>query len=622
MELAAAAAARASRRGRSKGRGRTGERRESDDGGDDAARFGEERPREGDAGATDWVEGATDRVEGATDRVEGATDRVEGRRTGWRRLVWTQPPSPSPSRLRRRIRRAASLEERERLGFEARGEGRARARPRSPARTWPPIAWRSPPRPRTRRRGGGTGPGPRRRRRRRRRTRGSRGWRGHHSKRHVRPAHANRARRGDVVREEDAAPEATAAARRASRSAMNLLLRPANGPLVRWVAAGKGRPVPPTGRAGGGGGAPDGALPPPPAPRLEARAGARCLYPSPRRRTTRWCTFQGPRPSPKPPRGYSRGAGPPSLILGGGAGGRTADALHARRGVRPVIRGGEKRALKLEELLLGVRTADPRELGHRATREVGARRDVVQVDESVVDADDRFSSRLAALFPGTIVTSGAAPRGQATLRALVAGHVGFTNPPSSVERRAAKHRVSNSSPGRYVREPTREPRRAVAPGGAAPVSTLPEGGKWTFECCKDANSRVYVSRPSRTQQLKNPKVRQRFADFTGMLPPIPRLSARRDWRRSLGAGGRVSGSWGAATIATATATATVIARAARRAARRVLVEQLIVEQLVGQQQQQQQLLEQQQQFVLEQHQRVILVVEQLVVVQAKAEEEA
>ena len=47
-------------------------------------------------------------------------------------------------------------------------------------------------------------------------------------------------------------------------------------------------------------------------------------------------------------------------------------------------------------------------------------------------------------------------------------------------------------------------------------------GKWTYECCTDASARVYVSRPSRTQQLKNPKVRQKFADFTGDEPPDPK----------------------------------------------------------------------------------------------------
>jgi len=239
---------------------------------------------------------------------------------------------------------------------------------------------------------------------------------------------------------------------------------------------GEARPADGEGR-GGGGGAPDGALhhlshhvsklglgrgvfihP----PVVERRGGVRSRGPAPRRSL----------------RADTLGELARRLILGGGAGGRTADALHARRGVRPVIRGGEKRALKLEELLLGVRTADPRELGHRATREVGARRDALcrstRASSTPATGFRRDSRRY---FPGTIVTSGAAPRGQATLRALVAGHVGFANPPSSVERRAAKHRVSNSSPRRYVREPTREPRRRWRRGGAAPVSTLPEGGE-------------------------------------------------------------------------------------------------------------------------------------------------
>ena len=53
-------------------------------------------------------------------------------------------------------------------------------------------------------------------------------------------------------------------------------------------------------------------------------------------------------------------------------------------------------------------------------------------------------------------------------------------------------------------------------------------GKWTYECCTDPSSRVYVSRPSRTQQLKHPKMRQAFADPKDQ-PPDP----GRDWQERI-----------------------------------------------------------------------------------------
>ena len=47
-------------------------------------------------------------------------------------------------------------------------------------------------------------------------------------------------------------------------------------------------------------------------------------------------------------------------------------------------------------------------------------------------------------------------------------------------------------------------------------------GHWTYECSKKETDRAYVVRPSRTQQLKNPKLAQKFADFTGDEPPDPK----------------------------------------------------------------------------------------------------
>ena len=152
------------------------------------------------------------------------------------------------------------------------------------------------------------------------------------------------------------------------------------------------------GARGGGGGAPDGALHHLPhhvsklglgrgvfvhPPVVERRGGVRPGGPAPRRRL----------------RADRLGELARRLILGGGAGGGTADALHARRGVRPVIRGGEERALKLEELLLGVRAADPRELGHRATQEGGARRDALWPSASASSTTSATGFGEAASFP-------------------------------------------------------------------------------------------------------------------------------------------------------------------------------------------------------------------------------
>jgi len=62
-------------------------------------------------------------------------------------------------------------------------------------------------------------------------------------------------------------------------------------------------------------------------------------------------------------------------------------------------------------------------------------------------------------------------------------------------------------------------------GGGNPVcQRCLKPGRWTFECCPPGST-VYVSRPSRTQQLVNPKLRQRFADAADQ-PPDP----QREWQ--------------------------------------------------------------------------------------------
>lgn len=45
-------------------------------------------------------------------------------------------------------------------------------------------------------------------------------------------------------------------------------------------------------------------------------------------------------------------------------------------------------------------------------------------------------------------------------------------------------------------------------GGTAQCQKCFQTGHWTFEC---KNERVYMTRPSRTQQLKNPKLRMKHS---------------------------------------------------------------------------------------------------------------
>mmetsp|Transcript_19948 Transcript_19948/g.64946 ORF Transcript_19948/g.64946 Transcript_19948/m.64946 type:complete len:168 (-) Transcript_19948:2371-2874(-) len=70
-------------------------------------------------------------------------------------------------------------------------------------------------------------------------------------------------------------------------------------------------------------------------------------------------------------------------------------------------------------------------------------------------------------------------------------------------------------------------RPAPRPGGAtAPIcSRCLKRGKWTFECCKDDSKRAYVSRPSRSAQLRDPKLKPAFASPDDQPPPDP----KREW---------------------------------------------------------------------------------------------
>ncbi|ESW14014.1 hypothetical protein PHAVU_009G074533 [Phaseolus vulgaris] len=76
------------------------------------------------------------------------------------------------------------------------------------------------------------------------------------------------------------------------------------------------------------------------------------------------------------------------------------------------------------------------------------------------------------------------------------------------EKREAKRQMYLMSTEKAVKLGERKdlkPSRSAS-GGAAQCQKCFQSGHWTYEC---KNERVYISRPSRTQQLKDPKLRPR-----------------------------------------------------------------------------------------------------------------
>ncbi|CAH8390422.1 unnamed protein product [Eruca vesicaria subsp. sativa] len=77
------------------------------------------------------------------------------------------------------------------------------------------------------------------------------------------------------------------------------------------------------------------------------------------------------------------------------------------------------------------------------------------------------------------------------------------------EKREAKRQMYLMSTEKAVRLGERKDKSMSASavvGGASQCQKCFQTGHWTYEC---KNERVYVSRPSRTQQLKNPKLRMK-----------------------------------------------------------------------------------------------------------------
>lgn len=92
------------------------------------------------------------------------------------------------------------------------------------------------------------------------------------------------------------------------------------------------------------------------------------------------------------------------------------------------------------------------------------------------------------------------------------------------ERKEAKRQMYLLSTERVVtlgvrKDPTKLA-GAGAVGGSQHCQKCFQMGHWTYEC---QNERVYVSRPTRTQQLMNPKLRPELMDPEEILAGLHRL---------------------------------------------------------------------------------------------------
>ncbi|KAL0367791.1 UNVERIFIED_CONTAM: hypothetical protein Sradi_3669200 [Sesamum radiatum] len=78
------------------------------------------------------------------------------------------------------------------------------------------------------------------------------------------------------------------------------------------------------------------------------------------------------------------------------------------------------------------------------------------------------------------------------------------------ERKEAKRQMYLMSTEKQVRLGERKDLKSSTTtlGAASQCQKCFQTGHWTYEC---KNERVYISRPSRTQQLKNPKLRMKFS---------------------------------------------------------------------------------------------------------------
>ncbi|TYK02641.1 zinc finger CCHC domain-containing protein 10 [Cucumis melo var. makuwa] len=89
------------------------------------------------------------------------------------------------------------------------------------------------------------------------------------------------------------------------------------------------------------------------------------------------------------------------------------------------------------------------------------------------------------------------------------------------EKREAKRQMYLMSTEKAVRLGERKDIKgsmSSAGGAAAQCQKCYQMGHWTYEC---KNERVYISRPSRTQQLKNPKLRMKMEVSLELDNPDP-----------------------------------------------------------------------------------------------------
>lgn len=95
------------------------------------------------------------------------------------------------------------------------------------------------------------------------------------------------------------------------------------------------------------------------------------------------------------------------------------------------------------------------------------------------------------------------------------------------EKREAKRQMYLMSTEKAVRLGERKDKTSMSTMGASRCQKCFQAGHWTYEC---KNERVYMSRPSRTQQLKNPKLRMKLSISYDL--DIPDVKDKKDENRS------------------------------------------------------------------------------------------
>ncbi|CAN6465015.1 unnamed protein product [Victoria cruziana] len=106
------------------------------------------------------------------------------------------------------------------------------------------------------------------------------------------------------------------------------------------------------------------------------------------------------------------------------------------------------------------------------------------------------------------------------------------------ERKEAKRQMYLMSTEKAVKLGERKDLKPAVSGcGAAQCQKCFQTGHWTYEC---KNERVYISRPSRTQQLKNPKLKMKFSVSYELDNPDNPLRGR-DQDQPSGSGAKKAG---------------------------------------------------------------------------------